>query len=106
MKKNLLMMGFVALLAVPAYAELTVDDTVSELYLRNHGYSKASIYAIQRNIADVNGEEWEKPVESELYQTPVIKYARRFFMYIDPALEDDKFYNHHNIETTTKWTDL
>lgn len=106
MKKYLFIIGFMGLFAAPVFAELTIDDTVSETYLKNHGYSKASINIVNRQIADANGEEYEKPVEHEIYNTPIVKCVRKFFMYIDPGLDDEQFYNHHNIETTTKWTDL
>jgi len=106
MKKFLFIISFIAFCGIPAYAELTVDDTVSGVYLKNHGYSKSSINVVNKKITEVNGEEYKKPVENEFYETPVAKYVRRFFMYIDPALDDESFSNNHNINTTTRWNDL
>ena len=106
MKNFLFVIGLAVFCAIPAYAELTVDDTVSGTYLKNHGYSKSSINVVNKKIAEVNGEEYKKPIEHEFYETPVAKYVRRFFMYIDPALDSETFSNDHNINTTTKWSDL
>ena len=106
MKKILFIAGILALMTLPACAEFTVDDTVSESYLRNHEYSDATIQIVNKKIADVNGEEYKRPVEKEYYETPVTKYVRSFFMYIDPALDDHSFSNNHQIHTTPSWYDL
>lgn len=109
MKRNLFVIGLTAFLtymALPSYAELTTADITDDNYLRNHGYSQATINMVNKNMAQVNGEEYKQPVENELYETPVIKYVRRFFMYIDPGLDDHKFNNDHDISPTTKWSDL
>ena len=106
MKKILFIAGALALITLPANAELTVDDTVNGAYLKNHGYSDASIQIVNKKIAEANGEEYSKPIEHEYYETPVAKYVRKFFMYIDPALDDQSFSNNHQIHTAPNWYDL
>ena len=104
MKRILFIMCF-ALLTVPAWAELTVDDAASPKYLKNHGYSNSSTWAVEKSVANVHGEELEEPVK-EVYKYPVIKYVRKFFMYIDPALDDHQFMNNHDINPSSVYTDL
>ena len=105
--KRIFLITFLALLtgSSMAFAELTTDDVASPAYLKNHGHSDAIIWSVEKSIATVNGEQLEEPV-NERYERPFIKQVRQFFMYIDPALDDHKFMNNHNIETTTKYTDL
>lgn len=106
MDKRFLITAIVLFLTIPAFAELTVDDVVSPGYLKNHGHSKATIWMTQKTIATTNGEVLEETVENEKYNWPVIKQVRRFFMYLDPALDDHSFFNNHNINTTTRYDDL
>ncbi|MBO6088570.1 hypothetical protein J6P92_09560 [bacterium] len=106
MKNFLFIVGLTAFLTLPACAEFTVDDTVDGAYLKNHGHSDTIIYVTNKKIAEANGEAYSRPVESELYEVPVVKYVRKFFMYIDPALDDEKFVNNHQISPTSKWSDL
>ena len=105
MKKSFLIIGLTLFIAIPAIAELTIDDTVSPGYLKNHGHSDATIWAVQKSIATTNGEELEEPV-NELYERPVIKQIRKVFMYFDPALDSHTFMNNHNINSTTRYDDL
>ena len=51
MKKRYFIIGLAAILALPALAELTVDDTVSKDYLHYHGHSRAIINTAQKNVA-------------------------------------------------------
>lgn len=106
MNKKFLIMAVLLLVAIPAIAELTVDDTVSPAYLKNSGYSDSSIWTARKTVASINGEELKPPVEKEFYNLPVIKQVRRFFTYIDPALDENTFYNDHNVNFTTRYDDL
>ena len=106
MKKNLLIIGVLSFLCAPAYAELTVDDTVNPEYLRNHGYSSNAVYYTQKQIAQYSGNPYKQSIEKEYYGNPVVKHVRRFFMYMDPALDDHSFMNDHDIKGTTTYTDL
>lgn len=106
MKKILFVTGILALMTLPASAEFTVDDTIDNVYLKNHEYSNSTIQVVNKKVASANGEEYAEPIEHEYYETPVAKYVRRFFMYIDPALDDHSFSNNHQIHTAPSWYDL
>ena len=106
MKKYLLLLGLTALIALPACAELTVDDTINEEYLINHGYSKETARIVQKNQAQINGEPLTQEIDKEYYNQPVVKYVRRFFMYLDPSLDDYTFLNDHSMNTTSRYDDL
>ena len=69
MKNCFLILGIAALFAaLPAYAELTTADTVSEDYLKNHGYSPVFIQATHKSIAEANGEEMPTYYEHKIYK--------------------------------------
>ena len=109
MKKILLITGLTALFALPSFAEyteLTTKDITSPDYLKKHGHSTAIIQATQKSIAQANGEEYTRPVEKEYYNEPVVKYIRKFFMYIDPSYDDHSFMNDHDIHTSPSYEDL
>ncbi len=106
MKKRFLITGLLILFALPSFAELTVEDTVSPDYLRNNGYSTATINAAQKVRAKSNGEPLAEPVENKMYQNPAVKFVRRVFMYIDPSLDDHSFMNDHDIKTSPTFDDL
>ena len=105
MDKKFLITALTLFLTLPAFAELTVDDLVSPDYLKNHGYSNSIIWSAQKSMATTNGEVLNEPIEKPIYNKPVIKQLRKFFMYIDPALDNHSF-NNHNINTTTRYDDL
>ena len=106
MNKYLLILILTALITLPACAELTVNDTVDEEYLLNHGYSKATVRAVEKSRAQINGEPLPEKVEKEYYNQPVVKYVRRFLMYIDPALDDHSYMNDHSMNTSPRYDDL
>lgn len=106
MKTKFLIATLVLFITIPAFAELTVKDVTDDGYLQNHGHSKEAIWGVKKSIAEVNGEELKRPVENEKYNRPVIKQIRWFFKYLDPALDDEKFMNDHNINPTTRYDDL
>lgn len=103
MKKILLLMAL--FIALPAFAELTVEDTSSDIYLKNHGHSSAIINAVNKSKAQANGETFEEPIEREEYNIPVVKYFRKLIMYLDPSLDDHSFMN-HEIHTAPSYEDL
>lgn len=106
MKKSLLILILTGFFITPAFAELTVEDTVCRDYLKNNGYSTSIINTVQKARAQANGEALTEPVEDERYNQPVIKYVRKFFMYIDPSLDDHSFMNDHDIHTAPNYQDL
>lgn len=108
MKKNFVILSLIATMALPAGAELTVNDTVSTDYLKHHEHSDSTVYAAQKLRAMANGETYkEEPAETfdEYYDKPVLKQVRRFLMYLDPGLDDHTFLNGHSTSPTTRYTD-
>ena len=106
MKKTYLLICSILLVATPAFAELTTSDAVSEEFLKNHGYSPALIQATHSSISRANGEENPTYYEHKIYQKGIVRGVRRFFMYLDPAYDDQSFMNNHKIHTTPNIGDL
>lgn len=92
MKKNLLLIAILSVMAVPAFAELTVDDVTSRDYLRNYGYSNATIDVLELKKGAVNGEKIVLP--GDLYseeQSGFKRWFHKWASYFDPALDEGKF---------------
>lgn len=106
MKKSLLILMLTAFITIPAFAELTVDDTTSPEYLKNNGYSSAFAITVNKSKAQANGEPLTEAIEKEEYNQPFVKFVRRLFMYIDPSLDDHTFMNDHDIHTSPSIDDL
>lgn len=106
MKKNLLILSLLAgVIALPACAELTVEDSSSREYLLKHNYSQSTVEIIERGRASANGEEYVKAPVRPCYQKGPIKWIRSVFIYLDPALDDGQFMN-HDIKPTSHHDDL
>lgn len=107
MKKFFLILSILAIsLSSKSFAELTTSDTVNPDYLENHGYSPAIIQAVQRSTEQVNGEQNDPYYEKKIYEVGFIKGIRKFFMYLDPAYDDQSFFNNHKIHTSPNYQDL
>ena len=106
MKNKFLIAALILFAALPVLAELTIDDSVSKDYLKNHGHSRDAVWATQKTIAATNGEELSRPVENEKYNLPVIKQVMWFFRYIDPGLDNGSFMNNHDIDMNSGFNDL
>lgn len=90
--KILLLAGLVAIAGIPANAELTVDDLSSREYLLNHGYSETMVDIIDLQKSNINGEKADIPIYHRYDNKPAIyKWIDKFFIYLDPALDDGKF---------------
>lgn len=90
--KILLVAGLMAALAVPVRAELTVGDTSSDTYLKNHGHSQATIDIVNLQKSNASGENFDLPVYHKYDNKPAIyKWIDKFFIYMDPALDDGQF---------------
>ncbi len=109
MRKNLVLFSLIALGCLPVLAELTVNDTTDPEYLRNHDYSEMVIYQTQKSKATISGEPYKR-VESgyfnQTYDWPVIKQIRQIVQYIDPGVDDNSFYNDHDIKGGASFFDL
>lgn len=104
MKRNLLFaMALAALMAVPAGAVVTVEESTDAEYLINAGFSQvmAEDVFMQKNRA------LGKPIEP-LYETSdnaLVKGWKKFFSYLDPA-QDNVDRIHHDIKMSPSMTDL
>ena len=107
MKKTLLLfLTIFGLTFSNAFAEeLTVERTHEKDYLHNVGYSDITADLVQRSRAKSLGIEYINPEENSLYKKQPIKFMRRFWMYLDPSLDDDSYMN-HDIHTSPSIYDL
>ena len=104
MRKNLLLaFALMAFMAIPALADVTVEQTTDPEYLYNQGYSQMMSEDIFMLKNRANGN----PVEP-LYETSpnvFVKAWRWFNGYVDPAYEQyDRI--HHDIKTKSSYSDL
>lgn len=107
MKKSLLILILTAFAVTPVLAdEFTVKDSTNVDYLINHGHSESFVQNVQKNKAQIAGEPLSEEVEKEVYEIQPIKFFRKFWMYIDPALDDHSFENDHSIKTSPNYQDL
>ena len=93
MKLKLLILASVFTI-IPAMA-LTVSETSSVDYMRANGYSDAIIDVVQSSKAAVNGEQYVS-FEEQKYGNcnAFVKWVRKFFSYIDPALDAEPLFKH------------
>ncbi len=82
------------LLSTPVCA-VTVEESSSPEYLRNRGYSSSMVDMTEYSKASVNGQKYISQDDVEhYYETKFKKGLKRFFKYVDPAIDDGKFMNH------------
>ena len=93
------------LLTTPVCA-VTVEESSSPEYLRNRGYSNSMIDMTEYSKASANGEKYISQQDVEhYYDSKLTKFIKRFFNYIDPAVDDGKFMN-HDIKLSPSVNDL
>ena len=104
MKRNLLFaIALMAFITVPAMATVTVEETTDAEYMINAGYSQMMAEDVFMQKNRVAG----KPIEPlyEKSQNIFVKGWRRFFAYLDPAMDEpDRI--HHDIKPSPSFTDL
>ncbi|MCI1273590.1 MAG: hypothetical protein LKG27_04050 [Clostridiaceae bacterium] len=106
MKKELLIIGLLAFVTLPACAELTTADTSSPEYLINGGYSAISSEMAQRSKGFVNGVPYTSAAEQQYQERPIWeKLMIRTHQYFDPADDQDTFMN-HDIQISPSVNDL
>lgn len=106
--KKLLFTFFVYLaFVIPISAGvLTTEESSSEPYIVNHGYSEEMARLIDLQNKQINGEEFKfKSRDPQWYSDKRINFIRNVFMYFDPGLDDGKFMQ-HNTKFTNSWSDL
>ncbi len=87
----------VTLIALPSSASkvLTPEHSTSEEYLKNYGHSDAMVEMIHKTKAKANGEAYVTKQNQQLEEDfCLVRWVKKFFMYIDPAMDDNKFMNH------------
>ncbi len=90
--KTLLLAGLLAIVVLPASAQLSAEDASSREYLINHGYSSATADIVELNKGATNGEKIVLPVDRKYDNKPIVyKWIDKFFIYMDPALDNGKF---------------
>lgn len=98
MKTKLFLIALIAtFVALPTSATefLTTEQATSEEYLRNYGHSEAMIEMIHKTRAKANGEAYTTAIDKQLENDfCLVRWVKKVFMYIDPAVDDNKFMNH------------
>ena len=90
--KFLLTLAILSIMAIPANAELTVDDVTSREYLRNYGYSHSTIDILELKKGSINGEKVYLPSDAERDEKCGFRrWFHKWAAYFDPALEEGKF---------------
>lgn len=96
----------VSFISLQANAGVTPDEITSEENLRNSGYSDNIIHMVQKTKANARGEAYktndQKQLEDDFF---LVRWVKRVFMYIDPALDNGDFLN-HNIKSNPSPNDL
>ena len=105
MKKNLLFaITLCAFLAVPTMAAVTVEEITDPEYLINQGFSEITAEDIFVSKNRVTGKTVEPLYDKS--QNRFVNACRKFFAYIDPAMDDQDQRLHHNISPSTSFSDL
>ena len=90
--KFLLTLAILSIMAIPANAELTVDDVTSREYLRNYGYSHSTIDILELKKGSINGEKVYLPRDvAEESKPALFRWFHKWAAYIDPALDEGKY---------------
>ena len=104
MKKKLI---FTALLltifTLPAKAIITSDEVCSEESLKNRGYSDYMARLVTEKSAQAAAKVPE--IEDQPDYRKNTNWIRKFFIYLDPALDDEPFLQ-HNIHPVPSVHDL
>lgn len=110
MKRNLLLIGLLALAAVPAFAGLDVRESTTPAVLRYGNYSEEAIRLIQMNKAYANARPYyeEDPnhikIGNPVFDT-TSDVIRQIFIYVDPAYDDHRFFT-RDLRTKPGYEDL
>ncbi|MFI3300998.1 MAG: hypothetical protein R3Y28_06210 [Candidatus Gastranaerophilales bacterium] len=108
MKNRVLILSLIGVMSlqVQAFAsDITTDDIMEHELLHNYGYSEPMIESVGRSRARANYVEYEDVNEESYENNEFVRLVRSFFMYMDPAYDDNSFMN-HDIKTTPSANDL
>lgn len=106
MKKILSVLCLYMAFVMPVSAVITTEESTSEQYTKNHGYSPEMSRLIDLQDAHINGSEPQYVgTDPAWYADKKVNFVRKVFMYFDPGLDDGKFGN-NKIQYTTRWDDI
>lgn len=107
MKIKLLLIAVLALaLQSQANAAISVDQTMTQEYLQNNGYSKQIYDTVNVSRARALGEEFYSSEEIKYKNSKApVRLWRKFHAYLDPAIDDFSFY-HHDTKVEPSASDL
>lgn len=96
MKKVLSLVCLYLLVALPSFAVISTEDTTSEQYLTNHGYSQEVVRLIDLQNAQTNGTapKYKRKQPDWYTSNKGVNFIRKTFMYFDCGLDDEKFFQH------------
>lgn len=96
MKKILSLFILYLVCAIPTFAVISTDDTTSDEYITNHGYSSEMARLIDLQNKQINGEpsNYKRNEPEWWYTNKPVNFIRNTFIYLDPVLDDGKFMQH------------
>ena len=103
MKKKLILTAILLSVSLPSMAIITSEETCNEEILKNRGYSEQMARLVTIKSAQAAGEVPEIADEPDYRKK--FNWVRKFFIYADPALEEDSFLR-HNIHPVPSVHDL
>lgn len=93
MKKNLLLLVCLLGLSLPASAVISPEELASPTYTMQHGYSAEMARLIDLQNTQITGapKTYVNPDPAWYETNKFVKFVRNVFIYLDPALDNEKF---------------
>lgn len=92
---GLFILGLACALILPASSKVTVEETTTDEYMQNSGYSSTMVDMANYAKATANGEKYISNREKKLNSYgPVTRFFHKVFSYLDPAQDEGDFMNH------------
>ncbi len=102
-KKLLLTIALLAIIAIPARAEMTVEESTDAEYLLNQGYSQMTAEDVFMQKNRVTGKSIEPLYEKS--QNKFVRACKKFYAYLDPSMDEpDRL--HHDVKPSPSVSDL
>ncbi len=106
MKKLLLFTIIAVASQAGCFAAVSVDQATNAEYLRRQGYSQQTTDIINVSKARATGLEYYTKDEEKLRNdNKFVRFIKKFYIYTDPAAEDNSFY-HHDTSSVPTYQDL
>lgn len=103
MRKLFFTIALLAFIAIPARAEITVEQSTDTEYLINSGFSQMFVEDVFMSKSRANGQPIEPLYEKS--QNKFVKACRAFYAYLDPAIDEpDRL--HHDVKPSPSYSDL